>query len=121
MTDRVEVRGGARLQRTMRAAGRDLADLTDANKRAAEIAVPAAKSRMPVRTGRTRASVRADGYPSEARLTAGGAAPFIEHGVPSRGIAANPVLRDALTTTEPQWLDVYLDAVDHALDHVKGI
>lgn len=123
MTDaRIEVRGADRLARTMRAAGRDLADLSAANKDAAGTVRQAAVNRAPVRTGALRSSIRADGTPTDAVVTAGAVyAGVIEYGWPRRNITAAGYLRDGLDTTQPATLRVYVDALGEALDHVKGI
>lgn len=120
--DRIEVRGRARLQRSTRDAARALADLTDANKQAADVARRVAARKAPARSGRLRSSIRADGTRTDAVVTAG--APYagvIEYGWPARNITAHGYLRDGLASSEKDWLPVYERAAQHALDQVKGI
>lgn len=72
---RVEVEGLDELRKTLRRVGdAELPkELRKANKRAAEIVAKAAAAKVPVKTGRTRASVRALGSQRDAKVRAGGA------------------------------------------------
>jgi hypothetical protein len=120
----VKVEGLATLVRTMRKAGEDLADLKDANARAAAIVVGRASATAPRRSGRLAASVRGTRAAGRARVQAGRASvPYagpIHFGWPARRIAAQPFLSDAARATEPQWLPTYVKDVQAALDKVRG-
>ena len=120
-----EVEGGAQLRKTLRAAGDDLSDLKAAHGEAAQIVTGRARGTAPRRTGVLSASVRGSGTKTQAVVRAGGArvryAGPIHWGWPARGIAAQPWIQEAAQDTEPVWIGRYEDAVDEALDKVKGI
>ena len=119
----VKVEGAARLRRTMRQAGLDLEDLKAAHARAVKIAEGAVQA--PRRSGRLAGTVRSAGTKTAGILRAGRASvPYagpIHWGWKARGITAQPFLSDAAQRSEPRWLPVYTEAVDAALDQVKGI
>lgn len=121
----IQVRGSRQLRSSLRAAGGDLAQLKAAHKEAADIAKGGALGRVPVRTGKLRATVRATGTNTAGILRAGYArvpyAGAIHWGWPAHHIEANPFLSDGSTETQPQWLPVYENAVDTAIEQVRGI
>jgi hypothetical protein len=121
-TARVE--GLDRLVRTLNKAQVDLSDLKDAHAAVGRIVAADAQARAPRRTGRLAGSIRASRQARRAQVVAGGAkvlyAPAIHWGWPSRGIAANPFLSDAAQATESQWVPLYRQDVQAALDKVKG-
>lgn len=120
----LRVEGARGLRRDLRALGDDLADLKDANAGAAAIVAAAASARAPRRTGRLAASVRGNRAVGRARVNAGGAAvPYagpIHFGWPRRHIEAQPFVYDAAQATEPIWRAAYEQAVERALDRVRG-
>jgi hypothetical protein len=120
----VRVEGLATLTRTMRKAGEDLADLKDANARAAQVVVSAAAAMAPRRSGRLASSIRGTRAAGRARVQAGRASvPYagpIHWGWPARRIGAQPFLTDAAQATEGTWLPQYLKDVQAALDGVRG-
>lgn len=121
----VRIEGGARLRRTLRAAGDDLSDLKAAHTAAAATAASGARGLVPTRTGRLAGSIRSSGTNSAGIVRAGRASiPYagpIHWGWPARRIAAQPFLSDGATNTEPAWLPVYTAALDAALSKVEGI
>lgn len=120
----VQVDGLRRLQRELKAAGADLADLKDANAKAAGIVTDDAGRRAPRRTGRLAGSGRPARAAGRATVMFGSAAvPYagpVHYGWPSRGIAAHPFLTDAATDTQPEWLDAYHDELQQIADRVGG-
>lgn len=122
-TARVE--GLDNLIRTMRRAGRDIADLKDAHQRAGEIVASEAQAIAPRRSGRLAGTIRAAKQVRRAQVSAGRASvPYagpIHWGWPSRNIEPQPFLSDAAQNTESRWTDGYRQDVQRALDKVRGI
>lgn len=120
----VEVPGLRRLTRDLRQLGDDLGDLKDAAQRAGMIVVTAAASRAPRSTGRLAGSGRAARAAGRVSVMYGSASvPYagpIHYGWPDRGIDPQPFVTDAAQATESQWLDVYTEAIDNAVDEVAG-
>jgi hypothetical protein len=121
----IEVTGRAELVRTMKAAGADLKDLNAANKEAAAVVAPESRARTPRRSGRLAGTVRPAGTRAAAIVRIGSrtvpyAGPII-FGWPGHHITAQPGPVEALTTTEPRWLPVYLNAIDAILNKIKGV
>jgi hypothetical protein len=121
-----EVIGGRELRRTLRQAGLDLQDLKDAHAAAARIAANAAADAAPRRTGALAATVRSAGTKTAGIVRAGNntKVPYagpIHWGWGKRHIAANPFASRGAQRSEPEWLPVYEEARDKALDKVKGI
>lgn len=128
MPESVQVEGADRLRRTLRAAAGDIADLSATNRKVATGLGTAASHRAPRRTGRLAASGRPSSTGTEAVLTFGvvHAAP-LQWGVGPRlglrgphNIAATRFATEAMADTEPQWMKAYTDAVQDALDQVRG-
>jgi uncharacterized protein YcsI (UPF0317 family) len=109
------------LQRTMKKAGMDITELTDAHARASEIVAAAARSSAPRRTGALASSIKSSKAKRTAlvNVTSRYAKP-IHWGWPARNIEANPWVSEAAQATEPQWLPLYEAAVEKALDEVRG-
>lgn len=120
----VEVEGARQLRKTLRAAGDDLADLKDANQRAADIAVTAAKAGAPRRSGALAGDIRASGTKTAGIIRAGRKkipyAGAVHWGWPSRGIAAQPYMAEGAQRTESIWVPLYQQLMDDALKKVKG-
>ena len=149
MADRagIQVRGAARLRRTLKAAGDDLADLRQAHLAAATIAAAAARSQAPVGpTGRTAASVRPGATKTAAIIRAGRASmPWVgrvHYGDPGTGaskptglgavwarvtgsghgkISPHPYLTDGAQASEPVWGPAYFQALTKALNKIEGV
>ena len=99
----------------MKDAAHDLDDLSDANKRAAQIFVEASRAPAPKRTGRLAGATR----PAWTKDTAGFTNPEpyfgpIHYGWPAHHIRGQPFVDEALSNSEDQWLAVYQDAVNRA-------
>lgn len=124
-TTTLRVAGVDELVRTLRRAGRDLEDLGDAHRKAADIVADAAAARAPRRTGRLAGSIRATRQPRRARIEAGRPAiPYagpIHWGWPAHHITAQPFLVEGADDTEARWLDEYETAVQAACDEVRGV
>ena len=116
-----ELIGAAELARTLERAQRDLADTRDVDRAAAEIAVSASRGRAPVRTGRLRASGRADVSAGAGRIVFEVPyALFVHWGVPSRGIEPNPFAMQGARETEPLWTRLYERHLDKSIDGIRG-
>ena len=119
-----KVEGLGTLLRTLKKAGLDIEELKDANAAAAEMVAAAAMASAPRRTGLLGSSVRGSRKARGATVMAGRASvPYagpIHWGWPARGIAANPFISDAATSTETRWVAIYQRDVQKALDHVRG-
>lgn len=99
-------------------------ELAQANKTAAQVVVDVALPRVPVRSGRLRAAVRALGSQKEGRAVAGSArVPYAAaiHWGRKRGgvIQGRPFLSDAAEAASEKAADVYLEAVDGLLDKIR--
>lgn len=114
----ITVQGVERLVSTLHGAAEEIAQMDTANARAGAIIAGAARSRAPRRTGRLAASISVD----KAGITASAAyAGPIHWGWPSRNIDPQPFAMNAARATEPQWIGLYEDGVQKALDGVKGV
>jgi hypothetical protein len=123
-TGQIRVEGARELRRTLKRAGDDLADLKEANARAAQIVAQWASVTAPRRTGALGQSVRPNRAAGRARITGGSAAvPYagpIHWGWPRRNITAQPFISEAAVATQPAWLPAYRDDVQRVVDRVKG-
>jgi hypothetical protein len=116
----VRVEGLARLRRDLDTLGRG-GLIGDAMREVEDVVTDAASVLAPVRTGRMRNRTR--GSSSKYRATVRAAvvyAPPIHWGWPSRGIEAQPWLSQAAEATEPLWSGIVQEAVQDALDAVRG-
>lgn len=116
----VRVEGLRDLSRAMRRADADLAELKDANARAAAYVAAVAAARAPHRTGRLAASVRGNRAQGAAVVRGGGArVPYagpIHWGWPARKIAARTFVVDAARDTESTWLGFYQQDLEKIID-----
>jgi hypothetical protein len=115
------VTGADRVASTMKAAGRDIGDLTDANKAAGDIIAAGARVIAPRLTGALARATQGAGERDAAGIT--NMEPYfgpIHYGWPAHNIAAQPFVDTALVQTQDQWLAVYTKAAEHAADQVKG-
>ena len=115
------ITGDVEVASTLRKAGRSLEDMTSAHASAAGIIAPAAQARAPRLTGALASATR----PASSKEGAGieNALPYfgpIHYGWAERNIAAQPFVDEAVADTEREWFDVYVHAVEHACDEVKG-
>ena len=121
----VKVEGAARLRRTLRQAGIDLADLKASHAEAGQIAAAGGKARAPRITGTLASTIRSTGTNTGATIRAGFArvpyAGAIHWGWPGHNIEPNPFLTEGAQDTEPEWVAVYQAAIDEALNQIGGI
>lgn len=110
MAGTVEVRGLSELRSTLDAAGTQFANLDRADARAADVII--AGTRAPRLTGRLQASIR--------RLPGEGA--VIGSDLPYARVQEGRFhyLRNAVTSTAPQWIGCYEQDVSDICDTVKG-
>lgn len=121
----VEIRGLNNFLRTLRKAGDDLTDLKEANAAAAAIAAGGARALAPVVSGALFSTIRSSGTKRTGVIRAGGAkVPYagpINYGWHRRHITPTYFMNYGAQNTETQWVAVYFEALDKALDQVKGI
>lgn len=113
----VRIPGLGRLRRALAQLDQDLAELPEADAKAAQLIAAQAASRAPRRSGRLAASGRASR--GSVTFTAAYAAP-IHYGWPARGIPARPYALDAAEATRPAWEAAYQAEVDKQLGRVSG-
>lgn len=132
----VRVEGGARLRRTMKAAGADMKDMTRLNKEAANIVVPVAKALAPIgspENGHIASTIRAGATTKAGVIRAGNKAKpyagmihfgtergFTDAKGRTRAIQAQPWIAIAAKQTEPQWVDNYFEGLLKVLDSITG-
>lgn len=121
----LRVEGGRQLRTSVRNAVGDLKDLKDAHKEAADLVARESRPAAPHRTGRLAGSVRSAGTAGQAIIRAGGARiPYagpIHFGWAARHIKPQPFITETAQRTEPQWTEMYHDAVQNIVDKIKGI
>jgi HK97 gp10 family phage protein len=121
---KIVIEGADTLQRTLSAAGRDLADWASVNQAAAARLAQDAASRAPRRTGRLAGSIRATSDKRGGQVAAGGGgvayAKVQEYGWAGHNIRAQPYMRPALTDGRGEIVQLYADRVDHIVASVKG-
>lgn len=133
---RVQVKGAARLRRTLKAAGVDMKQLRAANKAAAESILPIAIGSAPIGAaqplhwarphapGTLKASLRTAATNRAGMVRAGRknipyAGP-IHFGWAAHNIKANPWITRAVTNNENVWVEVYMKHIDDVLDQIEG-
>lgn len=126
-TARIEVVGLKRLRASMRAAGLDVRDLRDLNKKAASVAEPWVRARTPVgpaERGHIKSTVRSGGSGSAGVIRVGGKArPYagvVHYGWPARNIRPNTWVVDAAKHSERAWTQVYIRGIEDILDRIEG-
>lgn len=118
MVARVEIEGLKEFRKSFKAAGGDMKEMKAAGAAAAEIVARDARGSAPRgRTGRLAESVRAAGQQTGAVVRAGSAkrvpyAAYVHFGVPSRGMAPQPFLYDALDRRRGEVEATYSNALD---------
>lgn len=118
----VRVEGASQLRRALRRAGRDLADLKEANSKVARLVASEAAVRAPRRTGKLAASIRGNRAAGKAVVSAGKAqVPYaapIHWGWPSRHIRPNPWISKTAQQTQPIWLRGYEQEIQQIVDSI---
>lgn len=121
------------MRRTLKRAEKDVQDLKDAHKRAADIVAARAEQTAPVGppSVHVRDTIRTSGTASAAIVRAGGAkAPYAKavhwghrhyakHKAPEK-VAARPWIYDAAKETSDRWLPEYLQELQAICDRVEG-
>lgn len=120
----IRVDGLRALRSDLRKAGESTQDLKAANAAVAALVATAAAGRAPHRTGRLASSGRGNRAVGRATVTFGGASvPYagpIHWGWPARGIEPHTFIPDAAQATEPAWLELYVQGIDHAMSPLQG-
>ena len=123
MADGVQasVTGADRLASTMRSAGRQIGNLSDANRKAAEVIAQASRAPAPKLTGALASATRGIG----ARTTVGVQNPLpyfgpIHYGWPAHNIEPQPFVDEGMAISERQWMELYEKATEDAAKSVKG-
>jgi hypothetical protein len=118
---KVSIDGLSRFVRTMKAAGANMADMKDANVKAANTVASRARSTGPHRSGNLTGSLRTPRTQARARVTSNLIyAPPIHWGWPKRHIWPNPFVTRAAIVTKPEWLHDYEKSLQKILDSVQG-
>ena len=116
----LEAPGLDTLASTLRAAGHELADLTEVNAAVAREVADKARPGMPRKTGRLVSSVRTHATATEAVVTV--SAPYARYALfgtrHQRPAATTPY--GAMLDLLPQITDAYAEAAQAAADTVKG-
>jgi hypothetical protein len=112
----VSVEGARELRKALKTVGDEAkAGLKDVNLEVAEIVARAAVTKVPVRSGALRETVRAAGAQTRASVKAGFKkvpyAGVIHFGFPARGILPQPFLYDALDARRDEVMDAYTDGI----------
>lgn len=122
---RVDVDGADQVAATLSAAGDQVADLDDAGRAAGRLVETDARRLAPRRSGRLVGTIRTVAGAAGAVVSAGSPAVVYagvhEYGWPRRNIRGRHYMRDATERNRDRVLAVYVDAVDDALDEVKGV
>jgi hypothetical protein len=136
---RLRVQGGARLRSTLKAAGRQLDDLTALHKRVADLVAVRARVTAPVGPPavHVRDTIRASGTKAAAIVRAGnnkrsragvGYAKSVHWGHQTRPdrngarevVRARPWISAAAQDLQPRWSELYLTELDRIIDTVEG-
>lgn len=117
----VTVEGAETFKRTAGAFARDLEDLTDTNRRAAELVLDRADAKTPRSSGALAASGRVDAGPDEASVVYDAVyAGVIHNGWDDRNIEPQPWLLETYEEPTAAVTDVYLDDLDAGLSKIRG-
>ena len=119
----IQLKGASELARGLKKAGADMKDLRQVNKEAAQIVVPEAKNLAPKgKTGKLAASVRAGATQQAGVVRAGSKrvpyAGVIDYGWPGHNIKPTHFANQAAKNTEPQWTQLYADAVQKIINRI---
>jgi hypothetical protein len=100
----------------------DMADMKEANIRAARTVADRAQAIGPNRTGRLVGSLRTPRTAAKAVVRSNLVyAPVIHYGWPRRHIRPQPFLPVAAAQTRDTWLAAYEKDLQHLLDQVEGM
>ena len=114
----LQLKGAAQLAKGLRQAGADLKDLRDINEQAAQIVAPAAKALAPQRSGRLAKSIQKAGVVRAGNNGKVKYAGVINYGWPKHNIKATMFANKAAKNTEPQWTQLYADAVQKIINRI---
>lgn len=113
----IEVTGMRQTRARLRAAGEDMTNLRELHKGLADDVAKTAKTKVPVRSGRLRNSIRGNATQTAARIDAGNNrksgptsvpyAPAIHFGWARRGIRPQPFMYEALDDRRQDVIDAY--------------
>ena len=121
MTNGVTVEGADTLNRTLRAASADLADMERPAGTTARLIANRARVGAPRLTGALSASVTPSTDKGTAEVTSGLVyANRVHWGYAAVGQRAQPFITDARAQTEGQWMDAYQDEAERILHTVQG-
>ena len=121
---RLDAKGLGRLARTLKQAGADMGDLKAAYKRATEVVKPEVKDLTPVRSGRLRRTIRTGATQKAGVVRAGNGsvvyAGVINYGWPGHHIEPKWFMQDGLISAEAEVDGIFADAMDKAIQQIKG-
>lgn len=118
----VRLEGADTFNRTFGAFVRELDDLTDTNRKAAELVLDKADPQTPRSSGALAASGRVDAGPNEASVVYDEVyAGVIHNGWDDRNIAAQPWLAETFDESTAAVTDVYVDDLDVGLSKIRGV
>ncbi len=112
----LNINGGRKLRKAFKEVGDDMSDLKDLHRRLADNVAGTAKTKVPVRSGRLKNSIRGSGTKTAARVKAGNNrktasgvpyGPPIHWGWARKGIRAQPFLYEALDVKRQEVIDTY--------------
>lgn len=119
---KIKTRGFTELRDTIKAAQRDLADMTETNREVASYVL--ARTRAPHRSGRLAATGRVSGTKSAAIIRFGtrtvNYVQPIHWGWGRRNIPANPFLTRAGRVNEPGWVGIYSNRLEEIIQQIEG-
>lgn len=117
----ITVEGAEQLSRSLDALGRDLADLTTPNRRAAEEVLGRADARTPRSSGALAASGRVDAGPEDAAVVYDAEyAGVIHNGWSDRNIEPQPWLAETFDESTAAVTEVYEDFLEAEVRQVRG-
>lgn len=121
---RLDARGTRRLATTLRRAGVDMTRLKDDYRKMAGVVETDVNKVIPVRTGRLRRTLRSSATQKSGVVRAGTkAVPYagpINYGWPGHNIEGQHFMETGLVNAEDQVLELYAQALQNALNQVKG-
>ena len=123
----VKLSGARRLRSTLRDAGVDMAEMRATHMAVAGIVVTAARVRVPVRSGRLAATMRAGATRAAAVARAGDnrhlGVPYanpVHWGWHRRHVKPNPFMSLAAQDSERAWFGVYADRIEQIIASIEG-
>tara|TARA_R110002110_G_scaffold315863_1_gene528886 strand:+ start:70 stop:525 length:456 start_codon:yes stop_codon:yes gene_type:complete len=123
----MSITGGRKLRKAFKDAGDDLSDLKALHKRLADDVAGTAKTKVPVRTGALKASIRGFGGKAKAEVRSGNnrkslsGVPYagpIHFGWARRNITPQPFLYEALDDRRQDVIDSYNAEIRHMIRNV---